>query len=88
MIYQTSKAYYLLYQLLKRGEQIICFIDYDFYDRGPKGRDICRASFDSINGCNFDARGIGYMWMPAERFEDYEFFEKSCEKLNVEWVTA
>lgn len=85
--YQLSKDYNRLFELVKSGNRIICFVDYGTkrFDGTPI-RDVC-----TITNTNYEAsaRGIGYFgFMDNEWPEDKlrKKFEENCVQSNLEWV--
>lgn len=96
--YKLSKDYTRLKELLDKGYQVVCIVDYEFscWDRGKPDykpmmtRDICVARyFDSDNEdykhYAFGVRGHGY----GDYYPNYHkfSFEDFCKKaLNLEFI--
>lgn len=86
-MYCLSKDYKKLYTLVKDGENVACFVDYVYAKSLPPVRDICLAKKNQ-NNIMFIARGISYgnidYWEP----QTYDYFEKVCKGMNLEWIES
>ncbi len=84
--YHWSKDYARLQELLNKGYEVICRIDWDFKDGSKPRRDICSARFLD-NGqirnsyYSFDVRGLEYLHV----WRDHSFAEE-VKALNVEFL--
>ncbi len=83
-MYQTSKDYSRLYDLICEGIEIACYVDYD-----SEFRDICRcrkfAEYDilfSVRGCIYSQISEWHKNMGSEK----DVFIQECDSLNVEWI--
>lgn len=91
--YTLSKDYEALYELVKAGAEIACFVDYESsVNEQPPIRDICRCRMTDYNHIDFGCRGRSYGGTyPYETKTDFAGDEKKafiwhCEVLNVEYI--
>jgi len=90
-MYQLSKDYQLLYQLIQK-QSIVCFVDYDFYRNGKdKARDICQCKITKSKDITFISRGHEYggvsQWeIELEKTTEYDLFLSECKSLNIEFI--
>ena len=76
--YKTSKDYERLVELMKEGQTIVCFADYNVNERVY--RDVARARLYT-NTFQISARGIGYVWA----FDGKDFIQQ-CNELNITFI--
>jgi hypothetical protein len=77
MIFELSRDYKRAFELIKKGDRIACFLDYEGC-RDVAIAELTKPYKDLIVG----ARGITYIFL----FTDfYEEFKKCCDRLNVEF---
>ena len=89
--YSLSKNYIKLFELLKNGHEIPCFVDYPHTRDDEKFyRDICRARRFSSFDISFGARGICYgevsSWHGEKGENEIDVFNNLCKILNVEFI--
>ena len=91
MMYQLSKDYNALFDLLLKGEEPVCFVD-NRHDESPRvARDVCRVrrarEYNIIAVC----RGTIYFsvdpWLKEESaLSEREIFCGICDGVNLEWI--
>lgn len=81
--YKTSRDYKRLKELLDKGYQIVCFVDYKWSDQSVV-RDICIAKYiNTTEEYPFTVRGLCYMdWSHNRKYT----FDEICEAVNVEFI--
>lgn len=87
-LYETSRDYDRLFELLESGHRIICIIDYRFHSeskKAPASRDICIARKNNYE-INVSARGISYLCIFNEMFDRKELFKAACASDNLVWI--
>jgi hypothetical protein len=85
-LHKTSKDYTRLFELLRKGYEIICYVDYNFVGSTSKPcRDICRARM-SGNRFSFGARGIEYGCYRRQSAKDKNLFFEDCRRMNLEFI--
>lgn len=93
MIYTLSKDYEKLYQLVKSGETVVCFVDHRWVD-GEISRDICKCTYSAeYEDFVFGVRGTQYGGVysfsledPGNWDEEKKLFLSECQRMNVEWI--
>lgn len=90
MSYKLSKEYARLYDLICKGETIVCFVNYDWDRKGDIVRDVCLCKRHKDFDIQFSSRGMGYggvdTWHKAGPLNETELFVKVCKCLNVEFI--
>lgn len=84
-MYNVSKDYRALYDLINKGKRVICFADYKPHSDWLPARDICVARKSKYN-IEFQARGITYGAVDEWEPQTFEYFEGLCRHINIEWV--
>lgn len=84
--YNLSKDYKLLFELVKAGNRMVCFVDYKWSEGTEPCRDIC-----TIRNSNYEAqsRGNGYFGLiDVDGTEDemFQTFNNNCKASNLEWI--
>jgi hypothetical protein len=97
-MYTLSRDYEVLYDLLQKGMQPVCFIDYRFMgDEKPSSRDVCLARKRTYSGnpdyweIEFRVRGTGYLSYGPDILHgmtEKEAFIKLCTTSNIEFIDA
>jgi hypothetical protein len=90
-MYNLSKDYEKLYDLICNNNIIICFLDYEYNDNDIEcKRDVAQIIKDKEGDILIYARGIIYesiyssfQELPAPK---KELFIEICKKSNVEWI--
>jgi len=84
MNYTTSKDYEKLWSLVQEGKEIVCFVNYRYYDykddKGKIERDICLAKFKNNITFLFSREAIYYST------ENTKEFLYECRSLNLEFL--
>jgi hypothetical protein len=91
--YLLSRDYTELVRLMREGQTVVCFIDFNFdslRNTTPPCRDICKTRYENYEGretFSLNARGIGYIeGYDNERGSAESKFIAACEKSNVEFL--
>jgi hypothetical protein len=79
MIFELSRDYKKAFELIKKGDRLICLLDYDGC------RDVAIARTDRFGELTVGARGIGYSHFFRDQVETDELFLTHCDRLNVEF---
>lgn len=84
---QYSKDYKMLFEWVKDGNNVPCFVDY-IWDKTDRNcipmRDVAEVRYDQETGLfQVDARGIGYSIYPIKTLE---VFVQDCKRMNLEFV--
>ena len=82
--YKLSKDYERLFELVDRGNDIVCYVNYKLpMYRGKPVRDICEIRKKSYE-YEFVTRGKSYGCAPL--FEGLEGFLSECNRLKVKFI--
>lgn len=85
--YQLSKDYNQLFELVKAGNRIVVFVDYDMQDGKEPCRDVATLSnftyYPSARGISYNIRFI-FHDTPDE--EKWKRFLENCHHSNLEFV--
>lgn len=96
--YKTSKDYKRLKELLDAGNEVICFVTWDFngFNRGKDGyepmmtTDVCMARIDDAGketeNYRISCRGTTFITYWTKYFKYDYTFEELLEKENVEFI--
>lgn len=90
--YDLSKDYDNLYNLVKLGGKIVCFVDYNFQElkgKYPPSRDVCVCK--KTHEIDFGCRGRSYDSISEYDIKRHGLTEKklfisACKRLNVEFI--
>ena len=91
MMYQLSKDYNALFDLLLKGEEPVCFVD-NKHDESPRvARDVCRVRRAREYNIIAVSRGTIYFsvdpWLKEESaLSEREIFCGICDGVNLEWI--
>lgn len=91
MIYNLSRDYSRLYDLLCEGEEVVCFVAYKVKLTRTTilRRDVCRAKRLGEFHIDINVRGRGYGGIfPVDNESDSELklLRRECTRLNLEWI--
>lgn len=91
-MYTLSKDYEELYQLIKDGKQVVCFVNYRRRIQPHPLRDVCVVKvMPNSSSIEFFCRGHGYgsvhdfQWKNTDKTE-WNWFVAECYDLDVEWI--
>ena len=89
-MYNFSKDYDLLYELIKKGN-VVCFVNYDFSrNQTDFVRDICQCKRTKSNDISFISRGHEYgavnQWEIDKNSTELDLFYAECKSLDVEFI--
>ena len=90
-MYQLSKDYNALFDLLLKGEEPVCFVD-NKHDESPRvARDVCRVRRAREYNIIAVSRGTIYFsvdpWLKEESaLSEREIFCGICDGVNLEWI--
>lgn len=88
-MYNLSRNYKKLFDLVCEGKVAAAFVDYSFRQDGANFRDVCLVKRHKPFDINICARGISYgdiyPFMENDGTEE-EVFKRSCGSVNLEWI--
>ncbi len=92
IFYNLSNNYELLYKNICDGNEVACFVDYQFRgleNKYPPSRDICVVKRRKEYDIDFLVRGMSYgsvsdYW--KDKNTEKEVFLSECERMNIEWI--
>jgi hypothetical protein len=88
-VYKFSNDYDLMYFYLLQGNEIICYVNYQYSKSDTVMRDICRCKKFKDYDIKFLARGIQYGDVSdyfKDKHTEKELFIIECERMNLEWI--
>lgn len=83
--YNLSTDYKWLFELLKSGKQIVCYVDYDAQSGRPI-RDVCVAQMPPDSRFRLSGRGIEYNGWYYSKPMQFADFEQICQASNVAFI--
>lgn len=90
-MYQLSRDYNALFDLLLNGQRVACFVD-NTHDEAPRTvRDVCLAKRSGPFRVQVSVRGVSYFSIyPFEADEngadERKSFIEGCTDINLEWI--
>ena len=85
--YPISKDYDLLFDLVEKGEWVLCFIENTPFVLGEIKKDICTCYLDECDAILFESAHLLYSSAYKSDFQSkYDMFIKCCKKLNAEFI--
>ena len=88
-LYNTSRDYDKLFDLIEAGHRIVCLVDFRFRGEGedtPASRDICSTKKTYYGDIDIGARGISYISIFNGAKDKKQVFKIWCEKVNLAWL--
>jgi hypothetical protein len=89
VVYQLSKDYEKLFELICNGEVIAAFVDNSFRSGEHVSRDICSVKMNQRFDIDIGVRGVCYgcVYGKDTKEEGKEDFIFDCKKLNLGWIS-
>ena len=89
--HKLSRDYDKLFEIICNNNQVAAFVDYSFDKNDPNPcRDICKVRRVSYFQIQIAARGIAYAsidpWIEESGWDEREYFKRTCELINLEFI--